>query len=205
MIVVDPAHAGRGLGRVITGEAVARAGRRACYLFATEMGQRLYEKLGFAVKERTYLYESAFTTETELQGHIREGSLEDLRTLDQHAYGQSRELLLSSLWQRRHKCCVVERQGQTVAGALTFWEDEQLVVGPLFCQTAQDCKVLVERTGEGHKAAVCFTQHHHPSLATWLGENGAVCLETEPLMAQADWVPPENWAWVAAIPGFAYG
>lgn len=47
MVIVDAAMRGRGLGRKLMEEALAKAGGRTCYLVATQEGLALYEKLGF--------------------------------------------------------------------------------------------------------------------------------------------------------------
>lgn len=47
MVIVDAAMRGRGLGRKLMEEALARAGERTCYLVATQEGLPLYDKLGF--------------------------------------------------------------------------------------------------------------------------------------------------------------
>ena len=47
MVIVDAAIRGRGLGRKLMEEALARAGERTSYLVATQEGLPLYEKLGF--------------------------------------------------------------------------------------------------------------------------------------------------------------
>ena len=47
MVIVDAAMRGRGLGRKLMEEALAKAGERTCYLVATQEGLPLYERLGF--------------------------------------------------------------------------------------------------------------------------------------------------------------
>ena len=47
MVIVDAAMRGRGLGRKMMEEALAKAGERTCCLVATQEGLPLYEKLGF--------------------------------------------------------------------------------------------------------------------------------------------------------------
>ena len=47
MVIVDAAMRGRGLGRKLMEDALAKAGERICYLTATQEGLPLYEKLGF--------------------------------------------------------------------------------------------------------------------------------------------------------------
>ena len=47
MVIVDASMRGRGLGRQLMQEALAKAGARTCYLVATPEGLALYQKLGF--------------------------------------------------------------------------------------------------------------------------------------------------------------
>ena len=47
MVVVNAAMRGRGLGRKLMEEALARAGDRTCLLMATQQGLPLYGKLSF--------------------------------------------------------------------------------------------------------------------------------------------------------------
>src|SRR4051812_4202004 len=47
MFIVDASMRGRGLGRQLMQEALAKAGERTCYLVATNDGLSLYQKLGF--------------------------------------------------------------------------------------------------------------------------------------------------------------
>ena len=47
MVIVDASMRGRGLGRQLMEEALAKAEERTCYLAATNEGLSLYQKLGF--------------------------------------------------------------------------------------------------------------------------------------------------------------
>jgi hypothetical protein len=52
MVVVNAAMRGRGLGRNLMEEALARAGDRTCLLMATQQGLPLYEMLNFVAASK---------------------------------------------------------------------------------------------------------------------------------------------------------
>lgn len=99
-IIVDPKHRRRGLGLEITTrlvEILERLGASSQLLIATEMGQPLYEKLGFTTSHRYLFFESATQTDLPLPRSLRRiesGDTAQIFDLDLRATGEDRKRLL---------------------------------------------------------------------------------------------------------------
>ena len=203
MIVVASSHFGKGLGTFVTQEAIRRADGAPCCLSATEMGRPLYEKLGFTTREYVSVYRSIFDTHTSIPEIPREGSREELGKLDSRAYGTTRLSLLDSLWERRHNFWIVERDGLVVGGALSFWEDDQLCVGPVYSGEGRLTQALVEKVTEGHEVVVHLRRAEE--YLSWLNLNQAERCHHEPFMVQEGFEGLADDGLLAALPSFAYG
>lgn len=182
MIIVDEALRGRGLGRRIMEEAMARATPGEWRLVATQDGLPLYEKLGFA----------ACGEVQQLQGFIRapdwidelptagaEGlgwaTLSDvnaLAALDLAATGMERSSLTSALLQVG-RILTLRESGEIVAFAAVRPFGRGEVAGPVVARDAAEAKRLL---------GVLFVQHAgrflrvdttaDTGLAPWLADRG---------------------------------
>ncbi len=152
MIIVDEALRGRGLGRRVMEEAMARATPDEWRLVATKDGLPLYEKLGFV----------AFGEVQQFQGVVRiPGSNEEvaaagadelgwatpadtkaLSALDLAATGMERSGLMAALL-RAGRILSIRESGQIVAFAAirTFGKGE--VAGPVIAREASEAQRLL--------------------------------------------------------------
>lgn len=203
MIVVHSEHSGQGLGKFVTQEAIRRAQGVPCCLCATDMGRPLYEKLGFKVREHISVYRSIFDTQTKVSAQIKEGHREEFWGLDHRAYGVSRDSLLSSLWERRQSFWVGRDSGEIVGGALSFWEDDQLCVGPVYAKSPRLAQALIERVSEGHE--VVLHLRNSDLYLSWLNRNQAVQCHFEPFMVEKGYQERADDSFLATLASFAYG
>jgi ribosomal protein S18 acetylase RimI-like enzyme len=123
-IWVDPAWRRKGLGRALTlatMEAGEAAGCRTFVLVATEVGQPLYEGLGFEIqtwyqiKEAPGLAASATETPTRVIRRFRPDDLPTMATLDRAATGEDRLHLLAAFASPDTTLCA-ERADGTLGG-----------------------------------------------------------------------------------------
>jgi GNAT superfamily N-acetyltransferase len=100
-IFVSPAHRGRGVGRALTAEVIARLEARGCrtlVLVATEQGRPIYERLGFEVQGWYHTLENgglpADAPRDPAVHAIARADLPALTTLDRMATGEDRAHLI---------------------------------------------------------------------------------------------------------------
>lgn len=101
LIIVGPTSQGAGIGRAITECTLACAGPRALRLLATEEGQPLYEKLGFAPTSKHQQHQGVCTAERITNPAIRPASELDraqVQALDRRAVGVDRQEVVNHLF-----------------------------------------------------------------------------------------------------------
>jgi hypothetical protein len=102
-IIVDPQFRCKGLGETMTRNLIAIAeasGRPSQYLIATQMGEPLYQRLGFVTSRSYSFYEAQPIAEPGILPGVRELSPDDRRAiheLDGLATGEDRSALLDSI------------------------------------------------------------------------------------------------------------
>ena len=145
MVIVDAVMRGRGLGRKLMEEALAKAGERTCYLVATQEGLPLYEKLGFVatgkIVQHQGLAPSADAPAHESWGE--DGDHARLLALDRAAFGHDRSALMRSL-RERAKFAVVRDQGDVQAFAALRRFGRGLVIGPVVARNLHEARCVID-------------------------------------------------------------
>ena len=107
MVIVDAAMRGRGLGRKMMEEALAKAGERTCCLAATQEGLPLYEKLGFVTTGEIVQHqgEALSVSAPDSVSWAESGDLARLEALDREAFGHDRSALMKVASRAREVRC----------------------------------------------------------------------------------------------------
>jgi N-acetylglutamate synthase-like GNAT family acetyltransferase len=145
MVIVDAAMRGRGLGRKLMQEALAKAGERTCYLVATQEGLPLYEKLGFVATGKIVQHQGRAPS-VDAPAHVSWGEDGDharFVVLDRAAFGHDRSALMSSL-RERAKFAVVRDQGDVQAFAAIRRFGRGLVIGPVVARKLHEARCLID-------------------------------------------------------------
>ncbi|MBY3562392.1 GNAT family N-acetyltransferase [Rhizobium laguerreae] len=145
MVIVDAAMRGRGLGRKMLEEALAKAGDRTCYLVATQEGLPLYEKVGFAATGETVQHQGE-PLQVEVPAHVKwteSGDYARVVALDRAASGHDRSALMEILAERA-RFAVIRDNGEIQAFATIRTFGRGLVIGPVVARNASEAKALID-------------------------------------------------------------
>lgn len=145
MVLVDASMRGRGLGRQLMEEALAKAGARTCYLVATPEGLPLYQKLGFVVNGEIVQHQGE-ASPADAPAHVswsEKGDHACLVALDRAAYGHDRSALMRLL-QECAKFAVIRDESslQTFAAIRAFGRG--LAVGPVVARNDSEARALIQ-------------------------------------------------------------
>ncbi|WP_432928610.1 GNAT family N-acetyltransferase [Microbispora sp. CA-135349] len=176
MMLVATRYGGRGLGRRLMTHALEAAGDAVVFLWATESGRPLYEKLGF---------ETLCVAEARV-GRLRAGGdpvrsrpadpgrdLPALLALDAEVFGADRSALLARLFDFAEQVRVVEDDSGLIGYAGMWRNLNTLVIGPVVAGGEEVARALITdlaRTADGPvRVEVDRTR---PGLLGWLGDRG---------------------------------
>jgi GNAT superfamily N-acetyltransferase len=170
MVVVDASMRGRGLGRKLIEEALAKAGERTCYLVATQEGLPLYEKLGFVTTGEIVQHQGE-ALPVDAPDHVswsESGDHARLVALDRAAYGHDRSALMQLL-RERAKFAVISEEGEVQAFGAIRPFGRGLVIGPLVARSAAEAKALIDFLLAYHQGRfVRLDTNVSTDLAEWL-------------------------------------
>jgi GNAT superfamily N-acetyltransferase len=174
MVIVDAAMRGRGLGRKIMEEALAKAGERTCYLTATQDGLPLYEKLGFVTTGEIVQHqgEALAASAPARVSWAESGDLARLEVLDRGASGHDRSALMKRLFERA-KFAVIRDEGDTQAFSAIRPFGRGLVIGPVVARNGAEAKALIDFLLAHHQGKfVRVDTDVSTDLAEWLTGRG---------------------------------
>ncbi|MEN3537965.1 GNAT family N-acetyltransferase [Microbispora sp. ZYX-F-249] len=176
MMLVATRYGGRGLGRQLMTHVLDTAGDAAVFLWATELGRPLYEKLGF---------ETLGVTEARV-GRLRpgndpvlsrpadlDGDLDALLALDAEVFGADRAALLARLFAFAEEVRVVEDETGPTGYAVSWRSMNTLFIGPVVAGGEADARALVTDLARNADGLVRLeVERTRPGLLAWLGERG---------------------------------
>lgn len=193
MLLVARRHGGQGLGRRLMEEALSTAGRATVFLYATEDGRPLYEKLGFRVADEVTTYAGVFRRSggdlPAVAADVRAAGAGDLPTvtrLDQRAFGADRSELL------RRVVTFADRVVVSAGGYAAVWRNlDTAHAGPLVADSASTAQLLLgaalgETTGP---ARVDLHADAASALGDWLTARGLTARPAVPLMVLGGRLP----------------
>ncbi|TIM33096.1 MAG: GNAT family N-acetyltransferase [Mesorhizobium sp.] len=174
MVIVDAAMRGRGLGRKMMEEALAKAGERTCCLTATQEGLPLYEKLGFVTTGEIVQHqgEALAVSAPARVSWAESGDFARLEVLDREAFGHDRSALMKRLFERA-KFAVIRDEGNTQAFSAIRPFGRGLVIGPVVARNGAEAKALIDFLLAHHQGKfVRVDTDVSTDLAEWLTGRG---------------------------------
>lgn len=176
MVIVGAAMRGRGLGRKLMQEALAKAGERTCCLVATREGLPLYEKLGFVTTGEIVQHqgEALPVSAPPRVSWAESGDLARLGVLDRQAFGHDRSALMKLL-RERAKFAVIRDEGDTKAFSAIRPFGRGLVIGPVVARNGTEAKALIDFLLAHYRGKfVRVDTDVSTDLAEWLTGRGLV-------------------------------
>ncbi|MFD6162474.1 GNAT family N-acetyltransferase [Nocardia sp. NPDC060256] len=189
MLLVASRYGGRGLGYRLMDEALSAADCATVFLYATEAGLPLYQKLGFRVVDEIAKHTGVFEPASAPASGMRLGDTEDLptlATLDRQAFGADRTMLLRRLLPMAERVVIAD------GGYAVAWRNLGTVhVGPLVANSMSTASALLDAAlpEENSMTRVDVCASAGAELSGWLAERGLTAQPSCPLMVRGADLP----------------
>lgn len=183
MLLVAPRHGRRGLGRRLMEHLIEVRGAATLFLYATEEGLPLYERLGFVQVDTLTKHVGTLRRLPAIAPgvEVREATVEDfgaLAALDGEAVGAPRHELLRALLARSDRVGVATRAGQPLGYCIRWSNLDVSMLGPLVATDDGVATSLIAHAGEGAPLPVRLD---FPSRFSLLMESARECgLQAQP-------------------------
>jgi GNAT superfamily N-acetyltransferase len=158
MMLVAQRRSREGLGRRLMGRALEHSGHGVCFLYATELGQPLYEQLGFVTTDTVTKHLGRLRGPVGDDGPgLRPGRPVDLSAvtaLDGAVFGADRGPLLARLITSSERFVVLEQDG-AVTGYGLAWRNHNVVnAGPIVAPDRDGASRILARLAAGQSLPV---------------------------------------------------
>jgi GNAT superfamily N-acetyltransferase len=185
MMLVDPAHGGRGHGRTLMGHVLGVAGETTVALFATAAGRPLYEKVGFETLGLNHSHRGRYTGDpTGMSEPATDADLDAMIDLDRAVTGCDRSALLRAYVPFAERVRVARRDDGSVSGYAGLWRHGDLgVIGPVVAADTDDAIVLASDLAANAGGEVRVeVGEDRAELAAWAEATGLTRSATTSLM-----------------------
>ncbi|MBZ5609741.1 MAG: GNAT family N-acetyltransferase [Acidobacteriia bacterium] len=187
MMLVRENRSRQGLGRQLMEHVLVRAHPATVFLYATEMGRPLYEKLGFVPVDAVARHLGNWTSPArEPAPQVRAMAAQDMNTvlaLDRRAFGADRSDLLIPLVNIAACALVLERNGAIDAFGLAWQNVGRMQLGPIVAPDQEAARALIDALARGHEVPVRVDlQVGQAELTSWAREHGLTAHPPTPLM-----------------------
>lgn len=207
MMLVAARYGRLGLGRALMEHLLAEAGDATVTLFATDLGQPLYDKLGFRTIRRSAAFigqfragpfpaEPAATAATADNSKMRTrpaaaADMASIIDVDKAAFGADRSRLLRRLPAFAGRLRVLET-GCGVAGFAAAWQNHtSTVIGPVVAPDGAAARRLIGDLAAGIRGHVRLDlDPDRPGLPAWAVRHGLQPAGLNAVMAYGDRPPP---------------
>jgi hypothetical protein len=209
MMLVAMRYGSRGLGRLLMEYALGVAGEGTdVWLYATDSGRPLYEKLGFKPVRKSVAFRGRFRASpqankvkkhdpqagaAEISGTVRvatEADLPVIITLDRATYGADRERMLSRLPDFTDRIVVFE-SSEGIVGYGAGWRTEAYtMIGPLMAPDGAAARRMVTDLASHSPVAIRLDlDPERPELPGWASACGLLATERTVVMVHGDVTP----------------
>jgi len=194
MIIVKPAHQGRGIGRRLVDDLLRQAQGRTMILNSTVEGRPLYDRLGFVPfgevsQHHAVLAQAPATGEAAGIRAFRPRDLDAVRALDRRASGMGRSRLLDALF-AIGRGIVLEREGRIVGYACVRRWGRGVVIGPVVAKDPAQAKALIATLAAAHVGEFVRVDVTRDDLSQWLDGIGLPRVDRVASMVRGD--PPRG-------------
>jgi hypothetical protein len=186
-VLVATRYGRQGIGRRLVAHALGEAGETTTFLYATEQGRPLYERLGFVVIGMTQTHVGRFVAPAAPPASrpARPADLPAIAGLDTEVNGVDRADVVERLPAFTEQLRVIERHG-VISGYAGAWRDvENVVVGPVVAATVDDAKALITDLAKAIDGPVRLDlDDRYPRLREWATQRGIVARELTTVMVR---------------------
>jgi ribosomal protein S18 acetylase RimI-like enzyme len=219
MMVVAPAFQRQGIGGRLMEAATSRAGDGALYLFATEEGRGLYEKLGFvddqtqserfegrATLGRAFDVVAGRRTGAGLEVRAMRGAdVPAVLALDAEAQGAPRSALLEALLCDAERALVVPGDGEIRGFGMATLAGKVRLLAPLVARDDETARALASALAAGADAIRLDLEPGEKALREWAREAGLAQTGANTRMVRGGRALPGRRGLVRGMCGRAYG
>ena len=207
MMLVAARYGRLGLGRALMEHLLAEAGDATVTLFATDLGQPLYDKLGFRTIRRSAAFTGLFRADPfraepavtaaaadNSKMRTRPAAAADMASIidvDKAAFGADRSRLLRRLPAFAGQLLVLET-GRGVAGFAAAWQNHtSTVIGPVVAPDGAAARRLIGDLAAGIRGQIRLDlDPDRPELPAWAVRHGLQPAGLNAVMAYGDRPPP---------------
>jgi GNAT superfamily N-acetyltransferase len=185
MMLVASRHGRQGLGRRLMAHVLERAGDATVFLYATSLGQPLYERLGFRTVGGITTVVGRFTGGAE--GGSRPAVPGDggaILALDAVALGADRGHLFAAYLRLAEQVRVVERAGEMRGFAVAAPAAGEVVIGPVVAHDVEEARTLIADVASAIDGPVRLDVDDR--LRDWAREHGLEPRDDAALMVLGD-------------------
>ncbi len=198
MIIVSPAHQGKGIGRDMMNMVLGELGKRCTLLIATPAGQPLYERLGFAATGAIHQHQGTMAAVASVALAAGErirlaepGDITKIIELANRATGMSRDAVLKQLFPTAEGV-VLERNGELAGFSIMRRFGRGHAIGPVVAPDSERAKALIAHWSDAYACSFVRVDITASSgLGAWLDGAGLVQVDTGVAMA-CNGVPPQD-------------
>jgi GNAT superfamily N-acetyltransferase len=208
LIIVSPAHQGKGIGRQLMRRVLDHLGDRCTLLNATRAGQPLYESLGFQAIGTLHQHQGVFAPPPASAGpRARPATAADIPAivaLANRGTGMVRDELLKQLIGVADGA-VLEQDGVVTGFSLIRPFGRGHVIGPVVAADAACAQALIATWNDAYAGAFVRVDVTGSSgLGAWLAEAGLAEVDTAVTMARNGVPPRDNMVRQVAIVSQAF-
>jgi len=194
MIIVKPAHQGRGIGRRLVDDLLHQAEGRSMILNSTVEGRPLYDRLGFVPRgevsqHQAVLAQAPAAGEKSGMRAFARDDLDAIRALDRRASGMGRRALLHALL-AVGRGIVLERRGRIVGYGCSRRWGRGFVIGPVVAENPAQAQALIATLASAHVGEFVRVDVNREDLSQWLDGIGLPRVDRVVSMVRGD--PPHS-------------
>lgn len=193
MVIVSPEWQGKGIGRKLMEKVMAELGKRNILLNATQAGQPLYERLGFAPIGTIHQHQGTVFKSRLMElpsgERIRPLGSRDgnaLAALCARASGMPRGTVLTAL-RDVAECVVIDRYDEMIGCAMLRRFGHGYAIGPVVAPDLERAKALISHWAGTYAGS--FVRIDVPAasgLSPWLNELGLVQVDSVVTMVKGE-------------------
>jgi GNAT superfamily N-acetyltransferase len=207
MMLVAARHGRRGLGRALMEHLLAEAGDATVTLVATDLGEPLYDKLGFRTIRRSAAFTGRFraapaagtgtdsrtadNSKMRTRPATTTADMASIIDVDKSAFGADRSHLLRRLPAFAEQLLVLETEHGITGFAAAWPNHTSTVIGPVVAPGGAAARRLISDLAAGIRGQVRLDlDPDRPELPAWAVRHGLRPAALNPVMAHGDRNPP---------------